>query len=244
MFDLCSIIDRAKDWFGGQRIYSPSKTKEVPIKEFEPELSYPPAAQSRKMITQGKYRYGFPEGAVIHFNAGRDDPKQFLDYMRDMKYVTFLIDRQGHVWQDFPLNEWGYHAGKSNWKGDVKEYTGTVHDSFVGIELLSAGVLKPTPCGSYKTWFNTIVPSNEIRVRDGRYFHKFTVEQEKQLEKLLLWLELTGEGIFGFGNVVGHHEVSPGRKQDPGGSLRFTMPDYRAHLKELKKRKKEGLDVC
>jgi N-acetyl-anhydromuramyl-L-alanine amidase AmpD len=240
MFDFCSVVEKVKDWFGGKRIFAPEYKIEFPIDDFSPKLSYPPAAQSRKMITQGKYRYGFPEGAVIHYNAGRDDPKQFLDYMRSMKYVTFLIDRQGHIWQDFPLDEWGHHAGKSEWT----YYRKTVHDCFVGIELLSAGVLKPTACGSFKTWFDTTVPENEVRLRGGRYFQKFTFEQEKQLEKLLLWLELTGEGVFSFNNVVGHHEVSPGRKQDPGGSLRFEMPNYREHLKELKKRKKEGLDVC
>lgn len=228
MFERPTVFDRMKDWFGGHRIYVPYRNPYYDEKSTH-ELSYPPAAQSRKMTTRGKYRFGFPEGAVIHFNAGREDPKKFLNYMRGMGYTTLLIDRQAHVWQDFPLDEWGFHAGKSDWN----EYKETVNDYFIGIEVMSAGVLKRMKNGEYKSWFNTIIPSNEVRYREGKYYHIFTEDQEKQLSHLLVWLEKAGRGVFKFNNVVGHHEVSYGRKFDPGGSLSMSMHDYREHLKSL-----------
>jgi N-acetyl-anhydromuramyl-L-alanine amidase AmpD len=235
MSEVQRFFDKLKDLFGSQRMYIPYRDPyytEVENSGLDGKfkLSYPPAAQSRKMVTKGKYRYGFPEGAVIHYNAGRFEPKQFLNYMRGMKYVTFLIDRQGHVWQDFPLDEWGHHAGMSSWGG----FEGTVHDCFVGIELMSAGVLTKTLHGKFKSWFNTEINPEEVRNYKGEYYHCYTPEQESQLTDLLLWLENNGKGVFKFENVVGHHEVSPKRKKDPGGALSMMMDDYRTFLKNTK----------
>lgn len=238
MFRFRSAIDRLKDFLGPHRInvpYRPQSEIEIIEPKFPRfDLSYPPAAQSRKSITQGKYRYGFPEGAVIHYNAGSNNVKAFFNYMRSMKYVTFLIDRKGHVWQDFPLDKWGHHAGRSKWGG----YERTVHDYFVGIEIMSAGIVEKRNDGLFKSWFDTIIPSDEVRSYKGKYYHAFTRDQEKQLVLLLMWLEQIGQGVFKFENVVGHHEVSPGRKSDPGGALSMTMSDFRVHL-----RKEKGLRI-
>jgi len=52
------------------------------------------------------------------------------------------------------------------------------------------------------------------------------------LFKLLRWLEYNGNGIFKLDFVLGHDEVAPSRKNDPGGSLSMTMPEFRKKLKE------------
>jgi len=200
-------------------------------------LWYPGAAQSSKMKTQGKYPMEYPEGAVVHYNAGRFEPQGFLDYMRSKWYVTFLIDREGHIWQDFPLDEWGHHAGKSRWKNiDV-----TVNNRFVGIEVMSAGLLKrDEKTKKYRSWWGDPFPLEEVRcsyddmnIASGCY-HRFTATQVDQLMKLIVWLEKNGQGIFKLENVVGHDEVSPGRKSDPGAAMPYTMPHFRKHLKLLK----------
>ena len=233
---------------------SPSRETNAPKPEVEEEklkLWYPgrkvlPEFHGLKMKTRGTYRYGYPQGAVVHYTAGRtrattkysaEDIRRFsaTSACRNQKFTYFLIDIWGNVFQFFPLNEWGYHAGESKWP-TVK---GKVSDEFVGIEVMNAGKLKPTMNG-YKSWFNVTYPEEDVRhsegienIQKGTYL-KFSQEQEDALMKLLLWLEENSNGIFEFQNVVGHDEVSPGRKSDPGASLSMTMPTLRAKLEATK----------
>lgn len=224
----------------------PQKRKVRPPKTVPPKppvveaisLSYPRAVLDFKdpktvpMKTRGEYPLRYPEGAVVHYNAGNSDQKGFMNYMRRMGYLTFLIDRDGYTWQDFPLNKWGHHAGRSEWR-DIK---GTVNSRFVGIEVMSAGRLTMDTDEIYRTYWGLPVEKEEVRcsfvnrnIAEGCY-HKFLPRQVEELTALILWLESNGQGIFKLENVVGHDEVSPGRKVDPGGALPFTMPAYRAHL--------------
>lgn len=205
------------------------------------ESYYPDAAvKTNGMKTQGLYPQGYPEGAVIHYHAGRfDDPIGLINYGRKKNYCFFVIDRRGEVYQDFPLDRWGYHAGKSQWK----KIKGTVHNKFVGIEIMAAGVLTKNKNGEFKTyWGETIPPKDvhEIKVKTENqmpgYYHKFSDDQEVALVDLLNWLEMNGRPTFKFWNIVGHDEccIPQGRKTDPGGALSTTMPYFRKLLYDFK----------
>ena len=91
----------------------------------------------------------------------------------------------------------------------------------------------------FKTWFKKVIPVKEVRkvkARDNMvagYYQAFTSEQEKALVDLCLYLDSTYES-FSLDNVLGHDEVAPGRKNDPGGSLSMTMPEFRQFLKAEK----------
>ncbi|MEO5348858.1 MAG: N-acetylmuramoyl-L-alanine amidase [Magnetococcus sp. YQC-3] len=202
-----------------------------------------------KMKTRGKYPQKYPEGAVVHYTASPEDPTGILNWAREMGYCYFVIDRVGRIYQSFPLDEWGYHAGESSYLGrtGVSKY-------FVGIEIVSAGRLQPVPSKEtgvetkYAAWFHyvgntTVLKQNaklysrdQVRVcettmniRAGTY-HKYTPQQEESLLGLCLWLKHNNPDVFSFANVVGHDEVAPGRKQDPGGSLSTTMNVFRQKL--------------
>jgi N-acetyl-anhydromuramyl-L-alanine amidase AmpD len=210
------------------------------------KFSYPKAKQSRTATIRGRYLHEYPEGAVVHFTAGNDNVKQYQEFMKTMGYAAILIDRKGQVWQDFSLSNWGYHAGQSEW-GNIRT---TVNNHFVGIELISAGPLTLVD-GKWQSWFKTEIRDSEVihtigheNIVAGTY-HSFTPEQMCSLEDLLIWLYRQGGGIFSLDNVVGHDEVSPGRKIDPGACMVeysknlvgasiegiFTMPRYREYLK-------------
>lgn len=208
-----------------------------------PERLVLPEFKSLEMRTIGKYKHGHPQGAVVHFTAGRTkgtgkwtdlDIRRFFinSSCNDKKFAYFIIDNWGNVFQQFPLDRWGYHAGPSSWSS----FTG-VSSSFVGIEVMNAGKLKKVG-NKYEAWFGETYSEEEVRyvkktsqIEEG-YYHKFTDAQEKALEKLLRWLEYNGDGIFQFKYVAGHDEVSPGRKNDPGGSLSMSMKEFREKLEK------------
>lgn len=147
----------------------------------------------------------------------------------------------GRLYQSRDLSKHGYHAGKSKWKGNS-----SVSRYFHGVEMLCLGELEKKG-DKYFTWFNYEVPSQHVgKTKDKqgrtRYFHRYSIEQEHQLVRLCVWLwrnsprDSYRNKIFDINNIVGHHEVSPGRKSDPMGSLSMGMDGLREKIfKEIKR---------
>lgn len=198
------------------------------------ELWYPLAKKwGKAMITRGSYRKGYPEGAIVHFTAGRYGT-QDMDSGIASGYAYLLIDDKGNVYQANPLSRWGYHAGDSSWAG----LGSGVSEHLVGIEMTSAGKL--TRVGDkFQTWFKVNLLESEVRfakakdnIKEG-YYQKYTEAQEEALIKLLLWLKENNPDVFSFDLILGHDEVAPKRKNDPGGALSCTMPEFRVKLKKM-----------
>jgi N-acetyl-anhydromuramyl-L-alanine amidase AmpD len=193
--------------------------------------------------TRGRYAAGGPKGAVVHFTAGshKQKPEDAVDYQVRRGHCYFLIAPDGRVFQNFPLDRWGYHAGDSEkypskWPG----LGFGVSDQLVGIEVMCPGKLdkdgspwySPTP---FDPSLTRKVDGDDQR-EDGLYY-RYTTEQEAALEKLIRWLENNDPDNFKFDFVLGHDEVSGPRglgwrrKNDPGGSLSMSMDEFRAKLK-------------
>ena len=188
----------------------------------------------RPAVSRGNYAKGYPKGAVVHFTAGRRNGlASAMNYQVEQGYLYFVIDKDGNIGQNFSLDSWGYHAGQSSYPG----LSGKVSDDLVGIEVQCAGKL--TKEGETdKTWFGTEVDTGEVRhisektenQQEGDY-ERYTEAQEDALTRLVLWLYKNNPDVFNLDFVVGHDEVSPDRKNDPGGALSMTMPQYREFLK-------------
>lgn len=210
------------------------------------KLWYPEARKpiTGLMPTHGTHPKGYPEGAVIHYTAGvQGNSGVEIEHGAKDGYAFMLIGANGDVFQAHPLDRWGYHAGTASWPA----FTDSVSKHTVGIEIACAGALQFRPKrfwpitnpaeDEYQTWFGTKVPSNQVRIvtdKDNVHagaYQIYTAAQEAALVKLLNWLYTNGAGIFSYDNVVGHDEVAPKRKSDPGGSLSWTMPEFRTFLK-------------
>jgi len=191
------------------------------------ELICPFADQSLKMKSKGHYPFNYPTGAVIHFTAGKSI-KSSISYGVTQGYGFWGIDRSGELYQTMPLNEWGAHAGQSRWNDQVN-----VSRYFLGIEIASAGRLTVCDDGSYRTWWGDEIPKDRVRVGLAKencvegVYEAYTDAQEATLIKLICWLKRNHPLTFNLDNVVGHDEIAPGRKQDPGWSLSMTMPEFR-----------------
>lgn len=198
-------------------------------------LWYPKAViPEKRMKTEGKYAKGYPVGAVIHATAGRDSTeREALDSYNwgvDSGYTFFVIGPTGVVYQGFPLNEWGSHAGRSSWA--PLDITG-VSRHLVGIEVACANQLD----SNYKSWFGVTYKKEDCRKTGSEHgtpgiYKKFTQAQEDSLVELLVWLKKNNPETFKNEFVLSHFEVSPGRKVDPSGSLSMTMPELRQLLNE------------
>jgi N-acetyl-anhydromuramyl-L-alanine amidase AmpD len=206
------------------------------------KLWYPKAKYTKDLMkVNGPYANKYPQGAVVHFTAGRSlegDKNAENTVKGGVKngYAFFVISSTGTVYQNFPLSHWGSHAGVSK-----HPVLGTsVSRKLVGIEICNAGSLKKKG-DKYVSWFDEEYTEAQVRkvskkdnMQAGIY-HKYTEAQEKALVDLIIWMHKNNPKVFSLDLVLGHDEVCApkGRKNDPGGSLSMSMPELRAHLKKL-----------
>lgn len=201
-------------------------------------LWYPKAVKGTGMKVQGEYKHKYPAGAVVHFTAGHceteSDAKGALNWGIQQGYAYFVIGPTGVVYQNFPLSHWGHHAGISS----HPELGSGLSSKLVGIEVTCAGKVD----SNGKAWFGKKYSSDRLRISSNKdniqagTYVKYTPAQEQALTELLVWLKLNNPGVFSVDYIVGHDEISPSRKNDPGASLSMTMPNYRAMIKTLVKK--------
>lgn len=198
-------------------------------------LWYPPAKVpdiKERMISRGKYKHGFPEGAVFHFSAGASAESAYK-WGRLNGFLFFTIAKSGQVIQGFPLDEFGYHCAPSSHPtlGDK------LNSKLVGIEMDCYGKLDKKG-NKYYTWFNKEVPESNVRYSDNNdniergWYEKLTIEQEIALKALIFWMKRQAPDIFDFNYVVSHDQIAPDRKNDIGASLSMTISEYRQFLKD------------
>lgn len=193
-------------------------------------LWYPKAVRlDFDMKTQGVHHKGYPEIALVHHTAGRCDTEAdmiaTMKWGRDQGYAFLGIGPTGVVYQAHPLNRWGWHAGAST----HPDFGGFLSKFSVGIEVAAAGSVD----ASGKAWFGQKFPPERLRKADPKIhgvsgtFVKFTEAQEVALIEVIQWLIANKPDVLLPKYVLGHHEVSPGRKNDPGGSLSMGMGGLR-----------------
>ena len=224
-----------------------------------PEIMIPFAIQypsKRVMTTQGRYLNNYPVGAVVHYTSGHNTKAgvsneemalRTIDHAIKHHHSYLVIDYAGNLYQCGPLTNWGHHAGKSNYPGLGK----SVSKKLIGIEILCAGKLQKKP-HAFVTWFRKTIPKEYVRsfhvqtdnIEAGHY-EIFSRQQEQTLMKTLQFLHNNNPKVFKYEKVLGHDEISPGRKSDPGGSLSMTMPKLRQKLElyqQIGIDKNEGTD--
>lgn len=171
------------------------------------------------------------KGLVVHFTAGRfangrQDAVNTLQDLAKRGYGCLVMDIDGQIYKSWAqdLDEIAWHAGESAYLG----HKGLSRYCF-GMEICNGGRLE----NDGKTWYNLpIKPKEQRQIASKKsnqkpgIYHKFTAAQEKSLIDFVLWqLDINPEFSVDF--VIGHDECAPDRKNDPGGSLSMTMPDFR-----------------
>lgn len=165
--------------------------------------------------TSGEFAAGHPNSIVIHFTAGSSALSSVKHLCKPSAKASahIVIGRDGKIYQLAPFNMITWHAGRSSWQGK----TG-LNKYAIGIELDNAGELNDNGNGQYLSWFNKAYTGEDVffgrhrNQRHEKYWHAYT---QKQIERTFTLCERLCER-YGIQDILGHEEIAPNRKVDPG----------------------------
>jgi N-acetylmuramoyl-L-alanine amidase len=170
-----------------------------------------------------------PDYLIIHYTAG-DTAKAAIDWFMntssnpDKIAAHIVLDLDGTITQLVPFNRRANHAGSSTWDG-IDNFN---HHS-IGIEIVNPGFCEKLADGSYKRKVTATKSQAYLKTRskdiletkhkhkfwtanDNNHWFKFPPAQLAALYKLSKTLIQHYQLI----QVLGHDDISPLRKPDPG----------------------------
>jgi len=174
----------------------------------------------------GPFAGGLPDTLVIHYTAGAN-AQSAIDILSDPERrvsAHLVVGRDGCIAQLLPLDTVGWHAGKSEWQG-----RSGLNNYSIGIEIDNAGQLEEKD-GRCVSWFGRPYPAEEVvwgvhrNQRELTPWHLFPYEQIRVVDELCALLAAT----YDITSIVGHEEIAPGRKIDPGPA--FPLDEMRQRL--------------
>ncbi len=176
--------------------------------------------------TSGIFESGLPDTIVVHYTAG-GSASSAINSFRDPDVkasVHVVVDFDGTLTQMIPFNKTAWHAGKSAWldRTSLNKYS-------IGIEIVNAGKLEESG-NSWHSWFGKTYPAEEVVQAAHRNesapssWHRYTEEQITAVFDLCKALIKKHEIRY----ILGHEEISPGRKIDPGPA--FPLDKLRDNL--------------
>lgn len=176
----------------------------------------------------GKFKTGLPDTIIIHYTSGssRMSSVNTLCNPRTKASAHLVIGRDGKITQLVPFNTVAWHAGESAFgnRSGLNNYS-------IGIEIDNAGIL--TKSGeTYSSWFGKIYSPEDVMSGIHRnrtkteYWHRYTEWQIEICRAICDMLIST----YGVKTILGHEEISPGRKIDPGPA--FPLDKFREMLLE------------
>lgn len=184
-----------------------------------------------------------PELVVVHFTAGGLAERSVAWLTKkDENYVSahIVIGRRGEVFQLVPFDRAAYHAGRSTWKG-----RSGCNGFSVGIELANYGPLERVGDLFY-SWSGQQVSPADVHVRDHspeaiphknggppKYWEGFPDAQVGRCAEIVSVLlrkyPAIPKGCMGCSaekiGIVGHDDIAPGRKTDPGPAWNWAAFD-------------------
>jgi len=157
-----------------------------------------------------------PQFLVMHF-TGSSSTSSAVGWLtnKDAKASAHIVlSPEGVATQLAPFNIVTWHAGRSAYQGREG------FNSFsVGIELVNAGQLAKRADGVFIERISPrVVPADQVilaKHRNGGPELPWQVYPEAQIEAAIAIGQALNK-VYRFIEVVGHDEIAPGRKNDPG----------------------------
>ncbi len=163
---------------------------------------------------------------IIHYTAGSsaESSAKYLCKNNVKASAHIVIGKKGEVYQLVSFDTKTWHAGRS-------EYAGRkwFNNFSIGIEIDNAGVLTKTE-NAFRSWFGSSIPSENVLKAKHRnelsekYWELYTKEQLMVCNEICTLLIEQ----YNIKNILGHEEICPGRKHDPGPA--FPLDKFRNQL--------------
>lgn len=164
------------------------------------------------------------EALIFHFTATSNASATIRLFASSTAKASahILIDRSGGVVQMVPFDVIAWHAGRSSY--EALGLTGLNRFS-VAVELVNLGKVERQADGSFKTLLGQKVDAAEVtEVNEGSkttYWHKYTPEQISSATAIARAFRARDPKIL----LLGHEDVAPGRKIDPGPAFPLDQID-------------------
>ena len=176
--------------------------------------------------TSGKFGPDLPDTIIIHYTAGGSAESAIHTFTESNISASahVVIAANGNITQLVPFNTVAWHAGRSAY-GDRIGF----NKYAIGIEIVNAGRLEKSG-DEFVSWFGKSYPPNQVIEAVHRnedqltYWHRYTEEQISATYDLCTDLIKK----YNIKHILGHEEVSPGRKIDPGPA--FPLDKMRERL--------------
>ena len=176
---------------------------------------------------------------VFHYTAGKSVTSSinWLTNPESKASAHLVLARDGTITQLAPFNIKTWHAGLSHWDG-----LSGLNSSSIGIEMDNAGPLKKVG-DQYQAWFGTLYAEDQVIFAkhklddEPRWWHAYT---EIQIQKALELAQLLVRH-YDLKDVVGHEDIAPDRKRDPGPA--FPLEPVRASILGREEEERERYEV-
>lgn len=148
-----------------------------------------------------------------------------------------VVARDGTVTELAPFNVKTWHAGLNHWDG-----VSGLNGHAIGIEMDNAGLLKKVG-DKYQAWFGTLYAENQVvNARhwlddEPHWWHAYT---EIQIQRALELAQLLVRH-YDLKDVIGHEDIAPDRKRDPGPA--FPLVSVRASVLGREEEEPERYEV-
>lgn len=185
--------------------------------------------EADRQLTPNRYHAGYMprlvkpvEFAVYHFTAG-----SFAGALRELtssltqKSAHFLISKTGRTMQLAPLTDRTFHAGgrTSTWRGKS-----AVNNRSIGVEIENWGRLE-TRGAQLVVWTGKAYQGTPFTAADGSVWDSYTEPQVLAVVALTMRLATLLPVLAGSESdrLVGHQDVDPSRKVDPGPAFPWAI---------------------
>jgi N-acetylmuramoyl-L-alanine amidase len=158
---------------------------------------------------------------IIHYTAGISASSAINHLKKPLAKASahLVIGVDGSITQMVPFNRIAWHAGKSQWQ----ELIG-LNSYSLGIELVNAGKLRRREDGKWVTWSENIIPDKEVVVLTHKNESNpagWQIYPKLQLDRAIE-VSIALKDRYKFDDILGHDDVAPTRKVDPGPAFPMT----------------------